>query len=77
MMPSCIESVAAAMQNAVLMAHAEGIASCWVEAVCQAGDALHKRFAPDHGKLVGGIILGYPAMEAREIKRKPGRYEIR
>lgn len=77
MTPSCVESVSAAMQNAVLMAHAEGVASCWVEAVCQAGDALHDKFAPDHGKLIGGIILGYPAMEAREIKRKPGRYEIR
>lgn len=77
MIPSCVESVSAAMQNAVLMAHAEGVASCWVEAVCQAGDALHDKFAPDHGKLIGGIILGYPAMEAREIKRKPGRYEIR
>lgn len=77
MLPSCVESVAAAMQNAVLMAHAEGIASCWVEAVCQAGDALHEKFAPDHGKLIGGIILGYPAMEPRDIKRKPGRYEIR
>lgn len=77
MIPSCVESVSAAMQNAVLMAHAEGVASCWVEAVCRAGDALHDKFAPDHGKLIGGIILGYPAMEAREIKRKPGRYEIR
>lgn len=77
MIPSCIESVSAAMQNAVLMAHAEGIASCWVEAVCQAGDALHEKFAPEHGKLIGGIILGYPAMEAREIPRKVGRFEIR
>ena len=77
MLPSCIESVSAAMQNAVLMAYAEGIGSCWVEAVCRAGDALHDRFAPDHGKLIGGIILGYPDMEAREIKRKPGRFEIR
>lgn len=77
MIPSCIESVSAAMQNAVLMAHAEGIASCWVEAVCQAGDALHEKFAPEHGKLIGGIILGYPAMEAREIPRKAGRFEIR
>ena len=77
MIPSCIESVSAAMQNAVLMAHAEGIASCWVEAVCQAGDALHEKFAPEHGKLIGGIILGYPAMEPREIPRKAGRFEIR
>lgn len=77
MMPSCIESVAAAMQNAVLMAYDQGVASCWVEAVCQAGDALHERFAPDHGKLIGGIILGYPDQQTHEIKRKPGRCEFR
>ena len=77
MLPSCVESVAAAMQNLVLAAYEEGVASCWVEAVCRAGDALQERFAPEHGKLIGGIILGYPAMEARPIKRKPGRYEIR
>lgn len=76
-LPSCIESVAAAMQNVCLMAYAEGLGSCWVEAVCRAGDALQQRFAPDHGKLVGGIVLGYPAMEARPIKRKDGRFEIR
>lgn len=77
MLPSCIESVSAAMENMCLMAYAEGLGSCWVEAVCRAGDALHDRFAPDHGALVGGIILGYPAMEALPIKRKPGRFEIR
>lgn len=77
MLPSCIESVSAAMQNVCLMAYAEGLGSCWVEAVCRAGDALQERFAPDHGKLIGGIILGHPAMEARPIKRKDGRYEIR
>lgn len=73
---SCVESVAAAMQNMVLMAYAEGVASCWVEAVCRAGDALRERFAPEHGQLIGGIILGYPAMEPRPIKRKDGRFTI-
>lgn len=77
MVPSCVESVSAAMQNMVLAAYAEGLGSCWVEAVSQASDALRDRFAPGHGKLIGGIILGYPAMEARPIKRKEGRYEIR
>lgn len=76
MLPSCVESVAAAMENAVLTAHAQGVASCWVEAVCRAGEALQKRFAPDHGPLIGGIVLGYPAMEARPIKRKDDRYVI-
>lgn len=76
-LPSCIESVAAAMQNICLAAYEEGLGSCWVEVVCRAGDALHAKFAPDRGKLLGAVVLGYPAMEARPIKRKPGRYEIR
>lgn len=77
MLPSCIESVSAAMQNVCLAAYEEGLGSCWVEAVCRAGDALQAKFAPEKGKLIGGIVLGYPAMEARPIKRKEGRYEIR
>ncbi len=76
-LPSCVESVAAAMQNLCLAAYEQGVASCWVEAVTRAGDALQKRFAPDKGKLIGAIVLGYAACEARPIKRKAGRYEIR
>lgn len=77
MLPSCIESVSAAMENLCLAAYEQGLGTCWVEVVCRAGDALHERFAPDKGKLIGGVVLGYPAMEARPIKRKEGRYEIR
>ena len=77
LLPSCIESVAAAMENLCLAAYEQGLGSCWVEVVCRAGDALRDRFAPDKGKLVGGVVLGYPSGEARPIKRKEGRYEIR
>ena len=77
LLPSCIESVSAAMENMVLAAYDKGIGSCWVEAVVRCGDVLQERFAPGRGKLIGGIVLGYPAMEARPVKKKPGRYEIR
>ena len=40
LLPSCIESVAAAMENMCLAAYDKGIASCWVEAVVRAGNAL-------------------------------------
>ncbi len=76
-LPSCVESVSAAMENMVLAAYDKGIGSCWVEAVVRSGNALRSHFAPERGKLIGAIVLGYPAMEARPIKRKPGRYEIR
>lgn len=77
LMPSCIESVAAAMQNICLAAYDKGVATCWVEAVTRAGNALRSRFAPERGKLIGAIVMGYPDMEPRPIKQKPGRYEIR
>ena len=76
-MPSCIESVSAAMENMCLAAYAEGLGSCWVEAVSRASDALRDAFAPGHGALIGGVVLGHPAQEARPIRRKPGRFEIR
>lgn len=75
--PSCIESVAAAMQNFVLAAYEQGLATCWVEAVRRGEAELAARFAPESGGLVGGIIVGYPNMEPRPIKRKEGRVDWR
>lgn len=77
LLPSCIESVAAAMENMCLAAYDKGIASCWVEAVVRAGNALGSHFATGHGKLIGAIVLGYADMEPRPIKQKGARYVIR
>lgn len=77
LLPSCTESVAAAMQNMVLAAYEQGVASCWVEAVRRGEDALRERFAPGKGSLIGAVILGYAAMEPRPIKRKQGRVDWR
>ncbi len=74
LLPSCIESVAAAMENMCLAAYDKGIASCWVEAVVRAGNALGSHFATGHGKLIGAIVLGYADMEPRPIKQKGARY---
>lgn len=76
-LPSCVESVSAAMENMCLAAYGKGIGSCWVEAVVRAGNALGSHFAPSHGKLIGAIVLGYPDMEPRPIKKKGARYVIR
>lgn len=74
--PSCVESVAAAMQNICLLAYDKGLGTCWVEEVVREHKKIEKHFAPDKGRLLGAIILGYPAQKARQIKRKPGRYDI-
>ncbi|MDO4400794.1 MAG: nitroreductase family protein, partial [Coriobacteriia bacterium] len=76
-MPSCIESVAAAMNTLCLAAYDKGVASCWVEELKRVDEQARARFCPDKGALLGGVVLGYPAMEARPIRRKPGRIDIR
>ena len=65
------------MENMCLAAYDKGIASCWVEAVVRAGNALGSHFATGHGKLIGAIVLGYADMEPRPIKQKGARYVIR
>jgi len=76
-LPSCIESVAAAMENLCLAAYDKGVGTCWVEEFKRIDEAARARFCPDKGQLLGGVVLGYPAMEAKPIRRKPGRIEIR
>ena len=65
------------LKNMCLAAYDKGIASCWVEAVVRAGNALGSHFATGHGKLIGAIVLGYADMEPRPIKQKGARYVIR
>lgn len=73
---SSVQSVAAAMQNLCLAAHNEGLGTCWFEHITTVGEQIHDRFAPDHGRLIGAVVLGYPAHTPRAPRRKPGRYEI-
>jgi nitroreductase len=65
------------MQTLCLAAYDKGVASCWVEEFKRIDEQARERFCPDKGALLGGVVLGYPAMEARPIRRKPGRIEIR
>lgn len=76
-LPSCIESVAAAMQDICLLAYDKGLGTCWIEEVVREREKIETRFAPDKGRLLGAVILGHPAQESHPIKRKPGRYDIR
>ena len=72
------ESVAAAIENLILMAWSKGIGSCWMTAanVSKVDKDLHDRFAPDKGELVAMITLGYPAETPKAPKRKEGRFVI-
>ncbi len=72
------QSVAAAVENMLLAAWDYGVGSCWLTAPIetQMDEALREAFAPDHGKMVAMVTLGYPEKEGRMPRRKAGRYTI-
>ena len=69
-------SVAAAVENLLLEAHEEGVASCWLTAPCKDGfeKKLQEIFAPEHGELVSMVTLGYTDKMPKAPKRRDGRY---
>ena len=73
-----IQSVAAAIQNMLLVAHSKGIGSCWMTAPLETGSdqKFKERFAPDKGDMVALVTLGYPDEERKMTRRKPDRFEI-
>lgn len=75
---SIVQSVAAAIENMIIMAHAKGIGSCWLTAAQETGldVELKNRYAPERGDLVAMISFGYPAHTPKEPARKAGRYTI-
>ena len=75
-----LQSVSAALENALLAARSLGIGSCWLTAAEQTGynDAIRERFAPGKGSMVAMASLGYPESEnwPRPVKRREGRFTI-
>lgn len=74
---SVVQSVAAAMNDLCLAAYEEGVGTCWVEHVTRVGGQIRDHFAPEHGALIGAVVMGYPAQSPRPPKRKGGRIEFR
>lgn len=75
-----LQSVSAAVENALLAARALGIGSCWLTAAEQTGynDAIRDRFAPGKGDMVAMVSLGWPESEnwPRAVARKDGRFVV-
>ncbi len=73
-----VESVAAALQNMLLTAYSKGISSCWLTGQMEAemDSVLREKFAPDKGKMIALITLGYSDQEPKAPRRRDGRYEI-
>lgn len=73
-----VEGTSAAIENMCLMAYDKGIGSCWLTAALRVGigDELRREFAPDKGKYLAMLTLGYPAVSPAMPPRRPGRYVI-
>jgi nitroreductase len=73
-----VMSVAAAMENMLLMAYDKGLASCWITAPAEFGPAERIRadFAPDKGPLLGAVVLGYSQAAPSAPRRREGRFSI-
>ncbi len=66
-----VQSVAAAVQNLLLEAHACGLGGAWLGYPYLAGPEI-KAWLGEEGELQATIILGYPAEERRSTRRPLG-----
>ena len=73
-----VQSVAAALENMLLTAYSKGISSCWLTGPIEAkmDVILREKFAPDKGKMLAMITLGYSEQKPKAPRRREGRYEI-
>jgi nitroreductase len=71
-----IQSAAAAIENMILTAYSKGIGSCWLTAPLHAEDEIRKEFAPNKGRLVAAVTLGYSEIIPNAPKRKKDRFII-
>jgi nitroreductase len=72
------QSIAAALENMCLVAVEKGMGTCWLTGAVEAGygEKLRETYAPNQGKMVAMLTLGYPAREAKSPRRKEGRFVI-
>ncbi len=58
---SDVQSVAAAVQNIILSAHAMGLGSCWMTGPVHVEDEINRILGIEGKKLVAVVTIGYPA----------------
>lgn len=71
-----IQSIAAAIQNFCLLAHEEGLATCWLSATAKVEDKLQEAFGKGKGACVALITVGYQNQEVTPPKRHTNKYEF-
>lgn len=69
---AAIQSVAAAIQNLLLLAHAEGLGTCWMTGVLWVKDQIERFLDIPRGQeLVALVTVGYPEKQPSAPSRKP------
>ena len=68
-----IQTVAAAIQNLLLAAHAEGLGACWMTGPVHVSEKINAHLGILDKVLVAVIPLGYPDQTPPAPKRKPNR----
>ncbi len=68
-----IQTVAAAIQNLLLAAHAEGLGACWMTGPLHVADQINEFLDIRDKTLVAVIPIGYPDESPPIPKRKPNR----
>lgn len=68
----CLMDVAASLQNLMLVAHAHGLATCWIGALDE--DAVRELLRlPQHLRPVSLVPVGYPTEHPTAPRRRPRR----
>ena len=77
-MESIVESVSAAIENMLIAATEKGLGSCWLTAPLETGTAeeLRQAFAPNNGRLLALVTLGYAEKTPKAPARKTGRWVV-
>ena len=68
-----VQSVAAAIQNLCLAAHAEGLGTCWMTGPVHVAQQINQFLGIDDKTLVAVIPIGYPDESPPAPKRKASR----
>jgi nitroreductase len=68
-----VQTVAAAIQNLLLAAHAEGLGTCWMTGPVHIAEQINNRLAIQDKVLVAVLTLGYPDESPPAPRRKPDR----
>jgi nitroreductase len=67
-----VQSVAMAVQNLLLAAHAEGLGACWMCAPLFCPDTVREAMGlPEDWEAQAVITLGYPASAGKSPVRRP------